>query len=83
LAISSGVRPLAGLLINCMVPPSPPRKSARTPVGLSVILYAPLGAGCDTEKDPSGAVKRGLAAKGSPVGGCPQSGGQTYRAGGL
>jgi hypothetical protein len=40
LAICSAVRPLAGLLINCIVPPSPPRKSARTPVGLVVILYA-------------------------------------------
>src|SRR6476469_4741984 len=77
LAMSWSERLAAGSLKNCMVPPSPARNSAVTPLGFVVMRYAGLSAGCDTENAPSAAVKRGLISTGVPLGGLPQSGGHT------
>ena len=45
-----GERLAAGSLKNCMVPPSPARNSAVTPLGFVVMRYAGLVSGWDTEK---------------------------------
>src|SRR6478609_7024543 len=76
-AICLGVRPAAGWLNRRRVPPSPAIRSAVTPSAAVVTLYAEPSEGYETENAPSAEVNRGLAVTGSPIGGRPQSGGQT------